>query len=95
MRRIHISTLFKLLNAFPTYSEANAIINANITTGNAVPIPYVTGRRNKDCAFIDNGNKPPKNSPAETGQNESANIKPRGIAHRVVPFFAFCCNLPV
>ncbi len=80
IRRVHRSTSDSLSNARPTVLAPKAIKIANRKTGRPVPIPYTEGRVSVDPLCTDRGIRLPKNSAAETGQNESAKTIPKSPA---------------
>ena len=91
-RRAHFSNVANRLNVTPTNRAPTAINVANTKTGRAVPIPYRVGMSTLDSCSTANGMRLPKNSAADTGQNDRANRRPRIPApHR--PYFSiFPCN---
>ena len=79
------------LYVFPMRFAENARIKEIPRTGIAVPTPKSAGIRKGELFFMASENMLPKNSPADTGQNERANdravegLEDQGLHSRARP----------
>jgi len=83
-----------LPNALPTSCVEKASRKAKPITGIAVPMPYKEGMMNAELCTRARENRLPKNSAADTGQNDRANTTPRRPAPQIPVLSMRCCILP-
>ena len=79
-RRAQRSTACSRWKAEPAQATPALTSTAKTTTGRPVPIPYSAGSQREDRCSRASGMRPPKKSPAETGQKARARTAPSGSA---------------